>query len=160
LKVSIPSIKHDWHEFYLLTREERWLLFQASVFLPVIGTGLHFMNFQRLREMLEPFLPVPVDDTGEDASDRAATTARLVQAAAGRMPFAMTCLVRSTTLWWLLGRQGIDSVIRLGVNRDNGEFHAHAWVEFDNKVLNDRDDIHDRFAAFETITLQNGAEKV
>jgi len=160
LKVSIHSIKHDWNEFCQLTRQERWLLIKAIVLLPVIAIGLLFMNFQRLRELLERFLPVPGDNTGVDTLDRATCTARLVQAAADRMPLAMTCLVRSTTLWWLLGRQGIDSEIRIGVNRDKGEFHAHAWVEIDGRVLNDRDDIHTRYAAFEQITLPDGTEKI
>ena len=105
LKVSINSVKHDWREFCQLTRLERWLLFQAIVILPVIAAGLHFMNFQRLRAMLERFSPVPVGDNGDNALQQAAATSRLVQAAAARMPFTITCLVRSTALWYLLRRQ-------------------------------------------------------
>ena len=160
LKVSINSVKHDWREFCQLTRLERWLLFQAIVILPVIAAGLHFMNFQRLRAMLERFSPVPVGDNGDNALQQAAATSRLVQAAAARMPFTITCLVRSTALWYLLRRQGIASEIRIGVNRDKGEFHAHACVETHGVVLNDNPDIHHQYSPFEQIPLQNGVEKV
>jgi hypothetical protein len=153
-------VKHDWSEFCQLTWPERWQFLQAIIFLPVIAAGLHFMNFQRLREMLERFSPVPVGDNGDNALQQAAVTSRLVLAAAARMPFTATCLIRSTALWYLLRRQGIASEIRIGVNREEGEFHAHAWVETHGVVLNDKADIHHQYSPFDQITLQNGVEKI
>jgi len=161
LKVSINSIKHEWSKFFQLTWQERWLLFQAIVVLPVIAAGLHFMNFQRIHAILERFSPVPVgEDNGDNALQQAAVTSHMVLAAAARMPFTATCLVRSTTLWYLLRRQGIASEIRIGVNREEGGFHAHAWVEAHGAVLNDKADIHHQYSPFDQITLQNGVEKI
>jgi len=143
-----------------LTWQERWLLLQAFVFLPLIAAALHLMNYQRLRSLLLRFSPVP-DDIYEDAALHLATSiSRLVQAATSRMPFTISCLVRSTTLWWFLRRQRIPSDIRIGVNQQQDTFHAHAWVEINGVVLNDRADIHEQYFAFEQISLQNGVEKI
>jgi hypothetical protein len=51
------------------------------------------------------------------------------------------CLARSLVLWWLLKRRGIDSQIRLGVRKENAILLAHAWIELDQVVLNDRPDV-------------------
>ena len=156
----MSSLQNDWKEFNQLTWQERWLLFQVFMLLPLIAAGLQLMNFQRLHSILMRFSTVPIGAFGEDALQQASTTTRLVQAVASRMPFTITCLARSTTLWWFLRRQGIASEIRIGVNQQEGDFHAHAWVEADGIVLNDKPDIHQQYSAFEKITLPDGAEKV
>ena len=160
LKLSANSVQHAWSEFCRLTWQERWLLLQAFVFLPLTAAALHLMNFQRVRLILLRFTSVPVDVCGDAALQQARTTTRLVQAAACRIPFKITCLVRSTTLWWFLRRQGIASEIRIGVNQHDKEFHAHAWVEINGIVINDKADIHQQYGAFEQIILPNGSEKV
>ncbi len=40
-----------------------------------------------------------------------------------------TCLTQALALRWLLSRSGHVSVVRIGVAKQQGRFHAHAWVE-------------------------------
>ena len=159
-KLQTGNLQSSWSRFCGLTWGERWLLLQAFAFLLVIGAGLQFMNFQRLRSILLRSAPVSTNLPADAALQQAAALSRLVQAAAGRMPWTITCLVRSTTLWYLLRRQGLDSEIRIGVNQQGGEFHAHAWVEYAGIVLNDRHDIHLHFVPFEQITMPGSTKKV
>ena len=73
-------------------------------------------------------------------------------------PWRPWCLTRSLALAWLLKRRGIPFVIRIGVRRgttmgperDSVGFSAHAWVEHDGIVLNDRQDVSLQFSAFDT----------
>jgi len=73
-------------------------------------------------------------------------------------PWWPRCLIRSLALAWLLKRRGIPFVIRIGVPSKTAlkqgnkpvAFSAHAWVEHDGIVLNDRPDIASRFSAFDT----------
>jgi hypothetical protein len=37
----------------------------------------------------------------------------------------------------------------VGVNRESGDLHAHAWIEYLGRPLNDAEDIAVRFHAFE-----------
>ena len=159
-KQQTNNLQESWDKFSQLTWKERWMLLQALVFLPLIAAGLHCMNFQRLSSILARFSPVPDEVCRDTAMQQAAATTHLVRVAASRTPFKITCLVRSTALWFLLRRQGIGSEIRIGVNQQGGTFKAHAWVESNGVVLNDRNDIHNQFAAFEQMILPDGAERI
>lgn len=59
------------------------------------------------------------------------------------------CLKKSLVLWYLLRCQGIVSELRIGVRREQGEFQAHAWVEYQGIVLNDTPNVRQHFAMFE-----------
>ena len=76
-------------------------------------------------------------------------TARMVRAAAYFGVANFTCLEKSLTLWWLLGRQSIASVVRIGTRKEDGKFEAHAWVECDGVVLLDQNEPDRLYAAFE-----------
>lgn len=56
------------------------------------------------------------------------------------------CLLESITLWRLLKCQGIDSRVRIGVQREAEKLEAHAWVECQGIVINDTADVANRFA--------------
>ncbi len=75
--------------------------------------------------------------------------ARAVDVAAGNVPFRARCLERSLTLWWLLRRRRIPVELRIGVRKSERDLEAHAWVELDGRTVNDRDDVHRRYAAFD-----------
>jgi|GEM_PF-3194167 len=48
------------------------------------------------------------------------------------------CLERSLAARRLLLARGVDAALRIGVRRDEkGEFCAHAWLEYNNVVIND-----------------------
>jgi len=73
---------------------------------------------------------------------------------AGHMVNAPPARLRSSFLFgkihdslWLLGRQGIDSHLRIGIRKENDKFEAHAWVERDGAALNEPDEHHHHFAA-------------
>jgi hypothetical protein len=63
--------------------------------------------------------------------------------------YRATCLPRSLALWWLLRRRGIAADLRIGVRKEGGRFEAHAWTEWRGTVLNDGDDVGERFAVFQ-----------
>jgi hypothetical protein len=60
-----------------------------------------------------------------------------------------SCLAKSLTLWWLLGRQGIESHLRIGIRKVGEKFEAHAWVERDGAAVNEPGEHHRHYAAFD-----------
>ena len=78
-----------------------------------------------------------------------ALTARMVNAADRHGLVHPSCLVKSLTLWWLLGRQGIASELRVGVRKEAGNFEAHAWVEREGTAVNEPEERHHHYAAFD-----------
>ncbi len=73
----------------------------------------------------------------------------MVNIAALRGPFRPTCLERSLVLWWLLQRDGIQSDLRIGVRKDEGELKAHAWVEYGEHSSSCGPDSYGSFVPFE-----------
>lgn len=73
----------------------------------------------------------------------------MVQAAARRTLGGATCLEQSLALWWLLGRRGIASELRVGVRKDGEKFEAHAWVECCGVALGGAEGEHAHYAAFD-----------
>lgn len=72
-------------------------------------------------------------------------TAEMVNAAARWGVYDATCLRRSLVLWWLLRRRGIAASLRIGAHIEMGAFSAHAWVEFQDEVINDVPDVRERY---------------
>jgi len=134
-----------------LTGAERRLLIVSAAAIPVVATALATAGFARTQSWLarwsRPRDTVRLSD--ELAAGRARAVARVAAIAAGRRPIRATCLPRSLWLWALLRREGIETVLRVGVNRENETLKAHAWVEHCGRPLIDAEDVATRFPAFE-----------
>jgi Transglutaminase-like superfamily len=76
-------------------------------------------------------------------------TGRMVRAAEHYSPGHATCLEESLTLWYLLEKQNISAVLRIGVRKQLNQFEAHAWVEQNGIALNQRDEQHRHYTPFE-----------
>lgn len=157
----LHRMRSHWGKLHQLDWSERCLLAQALVLLPLSAMALQCLGFRRL-------YPTPPAlwtqfrvscSAPEAALRRAYKIARMVRIAAGNSPAHSSCLERSLTLWWLLRRQGITSEVCLGVRKVAGQFEAHAWVAYAGRVLNDRDDVHRRFASL-PIGKATGISKV
>jgi len=122
--------------------------------------AIRLFGFKRTQFALQRSLPVGKNrapDCGAGAR-LVQQTARMVRAAANHGPFHGNCLRQSLVLWWLLRRQGVESELRIGVRKAGARFEAHAWIEWLGRALNERDDVRQRFAAFEKPFLGAPAE--
>lgn len=160
LRLSHPAhLDRKLDRFWNLPAEDRWRLLQAALGLPVNAAGLRLIGFRRWGA----YLARATGDGGRGAAGgrapergtspagflTAQETWRLVQWAVSYGPYAGNCLSRSLTLWWLLRRQGLDSDLRIGVSKLAGRFQAHAWIEYQGIVVNDRPDVRERYGVFE-----------
>lgn len=141
----------DLAKLRALTGPERRLLLVCLVATPLVSAGLATFGFRRVHAAIARRTPLHSASfsTAQAAEERARSVARVVAIAAGRGPIRATCLRRSLLLWWLLRRDGIATVVRVGVNRESGTLNAHAWVEYLGRPVNDADDIALRFPAFD-----------
>lgn len=135
--------------FLRLPPQQGFRLLQALVLFPIVAIGLHRLDLQRIQAILAALSPLP-SSLPLATQEQLEQTVHLVAVAARQYsPRWANCLKRSLVLWYLLRRQGISSDLRIGVRREQGEFQAHAWVEYQGRVLNDSPDIHGVFVAFE-----------
>ena len=132
-------------KFLALAPAERALLAQSALRLTITAGGLRLFGFKRIYAWLDRVGPEPEPP---QAMDEARRLADGVRRAARPLPYA-SCLPRSLALWWLLRRRGIPANIHVGVKKEKGDFRAHAWVEYQEMVLADSEDVRHRFAPFD-----------
>lgn len=71
--------------------------------------------------------------------------ARWVNAAA-RYPWPwVRCLQRSLALCLWLEKLGFQPLLRIGVRKDGAALAAHAWVEYEGRIINDRPGVSGEF---------------
>jgi transglutaminase superfamily protein len=130
----------------LRSSADRSVLFEAALLLPLVFVGLRTVGWLRMHRFLDrPSAPV------RRSIEEARHLAGLVEAVARRGPVRYTCLQRSTVLWRVLRRRGLEAELLFGVrNEGPGDHRFHAWVEHAGHVLNDTPDVRERFARFGT----------
>ena len=136
--------------FSALERPAQMLFLRAWAMLPLVFLSLRFRGFQPTRSALQRTLlhRTPEMDPGS-FNRQVALTAHMVNAADRHGLVHPSCLAKSLTLWWLLGRQGITSRLRIGIRKENDKLEAHAWVEREGVALNEPEDRHHHYAAFD-----------
>lgn len=139
--------------FKALEPRARGLFLRAAVLLPFISLSLRLRGFRATQSSLQKRLPRALTASSDQSSgaqaESAALTARMVRSAAHRTWGNPACLEQSLALWWLLGRQGIASSVRIGTRKSEEKFEAHAWVECDGVALNEAEEPHQHYAAFD-----------
>jgi hypothetical protein len=136
--------------FSALERPAQKLFLRALVLLPLVALSLRWRGFRATQAALQRFLSNPSQEPdGPVMSKDVAVTAHMVNAADRHGLVHPSCLAKSMALWWLLGRQGIPSHLRIGIRKEKEKFEAHAWVERDGAALNEPDEHHHHYVAFD-----------
>lgn len=137
-------------QFSALEHQAQGLFLRAAVLLPLVSLSLRWRGFRTTQGALQRFLPnTNQEQSSEKIRERAALTAHLVNSADRHGIVHPSCLAKSLTLWCLLGRQGIDSRLRIGVRKKQEKFEAHAWVERDGTPLNEPEEHHHHYVTFD-----------
>lgn len=144
----LKLLKRKYDTAIGLSDRERSLLIRSLWLLPAVALLLHLKGMKFTQQMLLR-LPMQTHSIADSLETQIWTTVKMVRVAVRyNRPWA-NCLKQSLVLWTLLRCQGISSELRIGVQRDTDKFAAHAWVEYQGVVLNDTDDVHQRFQAFD-----------
>lgn len=140
-----------YRQFTALSLSEIQVLFIALILLPLTAFLLKIKGFRRTQIFLNRFISekTHTSDLNHILLEKAQGIAKLVSIAANHGPYRANCLKKSLVIWWLLGRRGIQTNLKIGVKKDEESFNAHAWVEFEGVVLNERGDVGSRFSAFD-----------
>jgi hypothetical protein len=119
--------------FKRLSKSERSLVYRAIVLIWVTRVGLWLLPFKWVDDWLNNLYPEPQVEVaiGWAAIKRVTS---IVEVCSRYVPRA-TCLTQALVTRTLLARSGQCSKLRLGVQKKNSVFKAHAWVEVNGKVV-------------------------
>ena len=143
-----------------LDPEDRRTFRRAAILLPVVQTSLCLRGFKRTRELLERIQSAASAVSGQTRAglEPVLKISRMVRAAAHHGFVRASCLEESLTLWYLLRKQGYSARLRIGVRKTAEKFEAHAWVEHQGAALNQTEEIHRHYAAFDSEFVEQGSE--
>jgi Transglutaminase-like superfamily len=134
---------------------------RAAILLPMVAASLRLRGYKGtqgwLQNKLESRPTAPL--APELAPARLEMICRMVRAAEHYALLPSSCLEQSLLLWYLLRREGIATALRVGVRKDSGKFEAHAWVEHDGTALNQAEEPHRHYAAFDSELAKPPAEQ-
>ncbi|HET8922893.1 MAG TPA: lasso peptide biosynthesis B2 protein [Candidatus Acidoferrum sp.] len=133
-----------------MERPAQKLFLHAIVLLPLVSLSLRWCGFRTTQSLLQRFISnANLGQHQINLQERAALAAHMVNSADRHALSHSSCLAKSLTLWWLLGRQSIESHLRIGIRTVGEKFEAHAWVERNGAALNEPDEHHRHYAAFD-----------
>jgi hypothetical protein len=134
---------------------------RAAMLLPLVRWSLRLRGYGATFASLQKRIPSQAAsvESSLDTRDKVQATCRMVRAAMRYSLAEFTCLEESLTLWYLLRKQGITVCLRIGVRKENEKFEAHAWVEDAGEALNQPDEMHRHYAAFEQDLPEPPAEQ-
>lgn len=145
LRVRWPHLRH----FRQLSHREQRLLLQARCWLPLMHGDVRWIGFKQLCRLLTRW---SAQGTSLPQAEQGRLTISQGEQALHRAVqhglYSGNCLSRSLMLWWLLRRQGVDSALRIGVRTVDGQFQAHAWIEYQGQPLHEIQDVHQHYTAF------------
>lgn len=140
---SLLSLHGKLKKLFALRRCEWRLLLAAAILLPAIGGALRIFGYRRTQAWIGRSVHKSRHSTGKACE--VAQVCRMVSVAACHGLYQATCLRQALVAWWLLGRIGIVSKLVIGVRNDKHGFSAHAWVEYQGRVVIGGDDAPQRF---------------
>lgn len=137
-----------WHKLRALSLQERRILAQAWLLLPVVAIHLRLFGFAATSRRLQPTRQPQKTRPAGDTMPHALKLSRLVGIAGRHHVADFACLTRSLVAWAMLQSHGIAAELKIGVRKQAGKFQAHAWVEVDGQVVNDNHRVTEEYAAF------------
>jgi hypothetical protein len=141
-----------FQRYRALDADARKIFRRAVVLLLCIGASLRLRGYKKTQDWLQTRLDgrEPTLPEAGIPGELVQKTCRMVRAAEHYGIARATCLEESLALWYLLGRRGLPSRVRIGVRKQSEKFEAHAWVEYQGAALNQTEELHHHYAAFES----------
>ena len=149
-----------WRNFMSLPKRHRAVLLRAVALLPLVAAGLRLRGFGPVQANLAQIAGrLSRSSASTPHAIDVETVTGLVDLAARKGLVRANCLERSLALWFLLRREGIETDLRVGVRRRSNAEPAmfHAWIEHQNRVINDAPDVSDQYQPFRLSLMPRGA---
>jgi hypothetical protein len=114
----------EFKKFAQLTYQDQVLLLRAFVVVAVCRAAFYVSSFEKLQGWAGR------SGAGKAAADRLIWAIEVASRKTGA-----TCLCRALALQRLLSRNGYESELRIGVEKNDDQFGAHAWLVHDGQVV-------------------------
>jgi len=136
----------------MLSSSEKYIFTTAAIILPFVELRIRKYGLKPYAAALQSTSSgsqFTKQSRTKDNVDDILKKSILIGQAARCSPIHVRCLAKSIYLHGLLLREGIMSVVIIGVETPDSGFNAHAWLEVNGSVINDSDDCISNFTRIE-----------
>jgi hypothetical protein len=142
---------NDLKRYTGLSRERRWLLWEALIALALARAAMACLPFRRIAHWLgTPGAQGPPMASPEDTGI-AREVGWAVGALGRRVPWDGRCLAQALAATALLRRRGLEGTVSFGARPGTNTFDAHAWVRLGSCPVTGGEG-QDTFRTFTTFT--------
>ena len=133
-----------------------WQMFiKIWCMLLLVDLRLRVSPFANLQRWAAEISPASVTTPYQTEEDSIRNLYLLVDIASRNHLYPMTCLRRSLTLQRILSKRSIQTELRFGVQKAQGELSAHAWLEYAGKPIGEPETLTGQY-----ITLVGNQTKI
>lgn len=151
---GLKSLINKGRIWIKLSNKERSLFLQALVLMPLVALLLRLCGLQRTQAVLVLWAKPTSSEPSKAQVPLISATNQMVQSAARYSKLWTNCLKKSLVLWYLLRYQGIAAQIQIGARLEQGQFLAHAWVEYQGFVVGDYQDVGQHYTALDRLNTE------
>lgn len=108
--------------------KEKLLFVEAFFLTGLMRAKILKVPFNKLKEELGTYNTESVDDVVIDDYKKVKIVRDVVVTISKFTPWESLCLVQAMTVQRMLKKRGISTTIYLGVNKENQNMVAHAWI--------------------------------
>jgi hypothetical protein len=142
--------------FTALNFRGKLLLLKLTLIVAIIEISLRLLGFKKVVALLLRFAKKTKSAT--DISEKIQKYKKLIFLVSRIFPFAGKCLARSLALWWLLRNSGIETELKIGMQKKDGKMAGHAWVEYQEKPLVFNQNVAYNYTVLDKLVLPKSAE--
>ena len=140
-----PTVRHNWEVFRFspflrfakLPFADQAATIEALATVAAARAVLSTANQGTLGRMLRPIISDTVPSGSGDDPKLVVTIERVRNAIrrASRVVPGATCLVQALGGWWMLKARSIPAQVRIGVDKGEQGFSAHAWLVIGETIV-------------------------
>lgn len=144
----LKSLKRKASKFFSLENSFKWRFIKYFLSYPFYLAIFRTAGFKRTKGYIEYRISKKNNSTSNVTFKAAEDISSTINLAASNFPLSSSCLEKSIFIYFILALNGIESDIKIGVDKDNNEFKAHAWVEKEGLVLKGSEGPLDKYSSF------------
>lgn len=126
-----------------MQEDRKWLILKALLLLLYVAVKLRISHFEEVWDWLCSASVTSNSYTRRESLEEIGSVLNAVSTASRFSVFHVRCLEQSMVVYRLLKQRGLQVSICVGVQKH--PFCAHAWVEHDGRVINDSQQVKDKY---------------
>ena len=152
MATSSGRLRHKLTQFRALEADRKREFLSCWVNQQLLAARFAVFGFKRTAAMIKRKAAKAASvDPLADPLEVAIEMTRIVDAAARNSLAGKNCLRESLMLWLVLKKRGIEAELHIGAPsnpQSQPKWEAHAWIELDGQVLNDKPNVAKRYSRF------------